>query len=198
MDVLQFPNGSANLTYLVRFGERRLVVRRPPFGRIAPGAHDMKREYRTLSRLWQAYAPAPRAFAFCDDHDVIGSDFLVIDYRPGVVVWGVVPPSMAGHTDVGRRLGIAVVDALADLHLVDPDVGRPRRPRAPGGVRRPPGGGVEAAMGRSPPLTDADPAMQEVGDRLAATMPVSTVRSRSSTTTTSSTTASSTPTTPTT
>ena len=44
------------------------VVRRPPFGQIAPGAHDMKREYRTLSRLWRAYAPAPRAFAFCDDH----------------------------------------------------------------------------------------------------------------------------------
>jgi aminoglycoside phosphotransferase (APT) family kinase protein len=58
MDVLQFPNGSANLTYLVRFGDRRLVVRRPPFGHIAPGAHDMKREFRTLSRLWRAYPPA--------------------------------------------------------------------------------------------------------------------------------------------
>ena len=61
MEVLQFPNGSANLTYLVRFGDRRLVVRRPPFGRIAPGAHDMKREYRALSKLWQAYDRAPRA-----------------------------------------------------------------------------------------------------------------------------------------
>ena len=55
MEVLQFPNGSANLTYLVRFGDRRLVVRRPPFGHIAPGAHDMKREFRTLSRLWRGY-----------------------------------------------------------------------------------------------------------------------------------------------
>ena len=51
--VLQFPNGSANLTYLVAIGNRQLVVRRPPFGQLAPGAHDMHREYRTLSRLWQ-------------------------------------------------------------------------------------------------------------------------------------------------
>jgi aminoglycoside phosphotransferase (APT) family kinase protein len=46
--VLQFPNGSANLTYLVQFGEQGLVVRRPPFGRLAPRAHDMQREYRSM------------------------------------------------------------------------------------------------------------------------------------------------------
>jgi aminoglycoside phosphotransferase (APT) family kinase protein len=61
LEVRQFPNGSANLTYLLRFGGRPLVLRRPPFGRIAPGAHDMSREHRVLSRLWRAFAPAPRA-----------------------------------------------------------------------------------------------------------------------------------------
>src|SRR5579859_5963108 len=55
MLVLQFPNGSANLTYLVQVGETRLVVRRPPFGVIAPGAHDMKREFRALSELSNDY-----------------------------------------------------------------------------------------------------------------------------------------------
>ena len=81
--VLQFPNGSANLTYLVEVGDVRLVVRRPPFGQIAPGAHDMGREYKTLSRLWRHFDRAPRAFLFCDDHSVVGSDFLVMDYRDG-------------------------------------------------------------------------------------------------------------------
>ena len=57
--VRQFPNGSANLTYLVRFGEDALVVRRPPFGVIAAGAHDMLREYTVLSRLHAAYPRAP-------------------------------------------------------------------------------------------------------------------------------------------
>ena len=172
MDVLQFPNGSANLTYSVRFGERRLVVRRPPLGQIAPGAHDMKREYRTLSRLWQAYPPAPRAFAFCDDHSVIGSDFLVIDYRPGVVVWGIVPPSMAAHPDVGRRLGIAVVDALAHLHQVDPDaVGLGDLGRPGGFVRRQVAGWQK--RWELAALPDSPAAMRNIGSRLAATVPKS-------------------------
>lgn len=118
--VEQFPNGSANLTYRVTVGARRLVVRRPPFGEIAPGAHDMRREYTTLAALWRGFPRAPRALAFCDDHAVIGSDFLVVEYRPGVVVWGAVPSSMAALPDAARRIGFAVVDALADLHLVDP------------------------------------------------------------------------------
>ena len=170
VEVLQFPNGSANLTYLLRFGDRRLVVRRPPFGVIAPGAHDMRREHRTLSRLWREYDRAPRAFLFCDDHAVIGSDFLVIDYRSGEVIWGPVPPSMSQHDDVGRRVGLAVVDALADLHLVDPaavdlaDLGRPDgflQRQLSGWTKR-----WELAA-----LPDSDPAMQVVADRLSETVP---------------------------
>ena len=57
MEPLQFPNGSANLTYLLRFGDTELVLRRPPFGVVAPGAHDMKREFRVLSKLWADLRP---------------------------------------------------------------------------------------------------------------------------------------------
>ena len=117
---LQFPNGSANLTYLLRFGATELVLRRPPFGTVAPGAHDMKREYRVLSKLWQIFDRAPRAYLFCDDHSVIGSDFVVMERRVGEVVRNDVPPSMAGYDDIGRRLSFALVDAMADLHLLDP------------------------------------------------------------------------------
>lgn len=119
--VSQFPNGSANLTYLLEFAGRRLVIRRPPFGDIAIGAHDMKREYRALSRLWRHYDRAPRAYLLCDDHAVAGADFLAIEYREGQVVWGSVPPNMTAHVDAGRRIGFAVVEALADLHLLDPE-----------------------------------------------------------------------------
>lgn len=130
-EVRQFPHGAANLTYLLEFGNRRLVIRRPPFGTIAPGAHDMKREFRALSRLWRSYDRAPRAYLLCQDHSIAGADFLVIEYRAGQVVWGSVPPQMAGHDNVARRIGMAVVDALAELHLLDPqqagvaDLGRP-------------------------------------------------------------------------
>ena len=129
--VLQFPNGSANLTYLLRFGDTELVMRRPPFGVIAPGAHDMKREYRVLSKLWEHFRCAPHAYAFCDDHDVVGSDFVIMERRSGEVMRQVIPPSMAHHRDVARRMGLALVDAMAEMHLLDPtacglgDLGRP-------------------------------------------------------------------------
>lgn len=119
--VWQFPNGSANLTYLLEFADRRLVIRRPPFGDIAIGAHDMKREYRALSRLWCHYDRAPRAYLLCEDDAVAGADFVVIEYRPGQVVRGTIPPDLAAQADVGRRIGFAVVEALADLHRLDPD-----------------------------------------------------------------------------
>jgi aminoglycoside phosphotransferase (APT) family kinase protein len=131
MTVLQFPGGSANLTYLLSFAGRELVLRRPPFGVVAPGAHDMKREYKVLSRLWRVFDRAPHAYVFCDDHSVIGADFLVMERRTGAVVRGSVPAAMADVPGVGRRIGFAVVDAMADLHLVDPascdlaDLGRP-------------------------------------------------------------------------
>jgi aminoglycoside phosphotransferase (APT) family kinase protein len=119
--VLQFPNGSANLTYQVTIGDTELVVRRPPFGRLAPGAHDMRREFRAVHALSQHFDRVARGYLFCDDHEVIGSDFLVVEYRRGVVVWDHIPPSMAHHDDVARRVGFAVVDTLADLHLLDAD-----------------------------------------------------------------------------
>jgi aminoglycoside phosphotransferase (APT) family kinase protein len=81
--------------------------------------------------LWKEYDRAPRAYLFCDDHDVVGSDFVISEYRRGEVVWAALPQSMADVPDAGFRIGLATIDALADLHLVDParcdlgDLGRP-------------------------------------------------------------------------
>lgn len=177
--VQQFPNGAANLTYLLEFASRRLVIRRPPFGQIAIGAHDMKREYRALSRLWRTYDRAPRAYLLCEDPAIIGSDFLVIEYRAGQVVWGSVPPSMAGYDQPGRRIGFAVVDALAELHLLNPeqsgvaDLGRPD-----GFVDRQLAGWRQRWDAIAAPVMAAvlgadhsDDLVAEVGARLAATKP---------------------------
>ena len=131
-EVMQFPNGAANLTYCIRFGERELVLRRPPFGTLAPGAHDMKREYKVLSRLWRAFDRAPRAFVFCDDPAVAGADFFVMERRRGEVIRGVMPETMRHHARVGQRVGKALIEAMADFHGLDPadcdlaDLGRPQ------------------------------------------------------------------------
>ena len=73
--VRQFGGGHANLTYLVRFGEREYVLRRPPLGPIAPTAHDMTREHRVLARLHAGFPLAPRSHALCTDPAVIGARF---------------------------------------------------------------------------------------------------------------------------
>ncbi len=67
----QFPSGHSNLTYLLRMGSRKLVLRRPPFGSKVHSAHDMAREYRVLSKLHAAYPAAPKALVYCDDLSAI-------------------------------------------------------------------------------------------------------------------------------
>lgn len=120
MVVAQFPGGHANLTYCVGFDGVELVVRRPPHGTIAPGAHDMGREYRVLRGLAPAFDRAPRVFGFCEDQTVIGAPFVVIERRRGIVVRDEIPDALSGHENVEARLSAALIDAMVDLHRVDP------------------------------------------------------------------------------
>jgi aminoglycoside phosphotransferase (APT) family kinase protein len=170
LEVFQFPNGAANLTYLLRIGPHELVLRRPPMGQIAPGAHDMKREFRVLSRLWRHFDRAPRGYVFCDDPAVLGADFFVMERRRGDVVRTALPASMGAHPDVGRRIGFALVDAMADMHALDPaacdlaDLGRPE-----GFIERQVTGW--AKRWQLSKFEDSPVAMEEIEARLTATMP---------------------------
>lgn len=132
--VAQFGGGKANLTYLLTFPDgSELVLRRPPLGPVAKGAHDMSREYRVLSRLWRSFDKAPRAVAYCEDESVIGSDFFLMERRDGVVVRGSIPDRFGGGEDAAatRKLSEVVIDTLAELHAVNPatcgldDLGHP-------------------------------------------------------------------------
>ena len=131
MTVEQFPGGSANLTYLVRFGAQEYVVRRPPLGVVAPGAHDMAREHKVLSRLCRVFDKAPESYHLCVDDDVIGARFIVVERRNGVVIRDEFPAAMRRHQGLARRTSFALVDAMAQLHTVDPgtcdlgDLGKP-------------------------------------------------------------------------
>ena len=127
----QFGGGHANLTYLVRFGETEYVLRRPPLGPVAPSAHDMKREHRVLDDLWRTFPLAPRSFVVCEDEDIIGAPFHVLERRNGIVVRRELPEDRAWPEDLLARMGTMLIDTLADLHGVDPeeaglgDLGRP-------------------------------------------------------------------------
>jgi aminoglycoside phosphotransferase (APT) family kinase protein len=118
LEILQFPGGHANLTYLLRFGDREYVLRRPPLGPVAPKSHDMVREYRALAALGPYYAPAPRVFVLCEDPAVLGAPFFVMERRHGIVIRRMMPTEIADDPELRRRIGEAAVDALADLHAV--------------------------------------------------------------------------------
>ncbi|MBD5633805.1 MAG: phosphotransferase family protein [Candidatus Eremiobacteraeota bacterium] len=130
-EVRQFGGGHANLTYLLRFGEREFVLRRPPYGPLPKGGHDMKREYRVLSKLYASFPLAPRAFLLCTDSTVLGADFVVMERRHGVVIRRSLPAFFDGNEPARRALSENFVDTLAALHSVDyaaaglSDLGKP-------------------------------------------------------------------------
>ena len=132
LEVRQFGGGAANLTYLLDYGGAEYVLRRPPLGPVAASAHDMAREYRVLSVLWQALPYAPRAFLFCEDAAIIGAPFFVMERRRGVVVRRAMPDVYRDQPDAARRMSEALVDALAEFHAVDynalglSDLGKPQ------------------------------------------------------------------------
>lgn len=133
--VRQFPQGKANLTYLLSFGGSytEYVLRRPPIGNVPAGAHDMSREFRVLTTLWKEFDKAPRALLFCDDPLVIGAPFMIMERKHGVIVQERVPSVYGSGMDrkCNESISKAVVDTLAQLHKVDPvraglgDLGRP-------------------------------------------------------------------------
>jgi aminoglycoside phosphotransferase (APT) family kinase protein len=119
IEISQFPGGHSNLTYLLRYGAREFVMRRPPLGPVAPKAHDMTREHRVLSALWRVFPPAPRPFMLCEDPSVIGAPFYVMERRTGVVIRRELPPQWAEDPAVRRILSETMVDVMAQLHEVD-------------------------------------------------------------------------------
>lgn len=117
--VEQFRGGHANLTYAISFGERELVLRRPPLGPVAPKSHDMVREFRALSGLAPLFPPAPKVLHLCEDQSVIGAVFFVMERRRGMVIRQEWPAEMGDDPDKRRKASEALVDALADMHRID-------------------------------------------------------------------------------
>ncbi len=119
IQIEQFPGGHSNLTYLVRAGERELVVRRPPFGTTVISAHDMGREFTVLSKLHGAYRPAPKPILFCDDESILGVRFYAMERIPGVIYRVRKPEGWALPPDRVRAACLSFIENLAALHAID-------------------------------------------------------------------------------
>jgi aminoglycoside phosphotransferase (APT) family kinase protein len=117
----RFPTGHSNLTYELEDSDgRRAVIRRPPLGELQPRAHDMSREYRIISALWPTPVPVPEPYAFNPDPDITGAPFYIMGFVPGRAL-----PNREDleRVPVDRRALVSTshIDALAELHRLDPD-----------------------------------------------------------------------------
>lgn len=114
VELRQFPGGHSNLTYLVTAGDHEYVLRRPPFGPVAPKAHDMAREYQLLAAVHPLFPPAPRPILLCEDQGVMGATFFLMERRRGLIL----RDPVEGDT-VKDKASEAFVNCLIQLHTVD-------------------------------------------------------------------------------
>ncbi len=131
LEIAQFPSGFSNLTYMIRVGERELVLRRPPFGTKAKTAHDMSREYRILSALHPVFPYVPKPFVYCEDTSIMGCPFFVMERIHGIILRKDLPKGLEMGPVHARRLCENLIDLHYKLHSIDyrevglGDFGRP-------------------------------------------------------------------------
>jgi len=119
--VQQFAGGASNLTYLLRYPTGDLILRRPPAGQKAKGAHDMHREFSIQGKLKPVFPYVPEMIAFCEDRSVIGSDFYVMERLDGTILRRDLPKDLDLSREEVRQLCENTLDVLVELHSVDPE-----------------------------------------------------------------------------
>jgi aminoglycoside phosphotransferase (APT) family kinase protein len=110
--------GHSNLTFLIERGDRRIVLRRPPRGKIAPSTHDVLREARILQAMSTTTVQVPEILATCDDRTVLGCPFYLMDFIDGHVL-GEDLPAVYQPNEAQAAIGREFIDALAELHSLD-------------------------------------------------------------------------------
>ena len=132
LELRQFEGGHSNLTYLLSYANRQLVLRRPPTGTRPKSGHSMIREYRVMNALRPVFPAVPETlFHVDDDASPFGAECYVMERVPGRKIGRDLPPDWRLDAAGTRRLGFGFFDQLIALHGVDPaaaglsDFGRP-------------------------------------------------------------------------
>ncbi len=117
LTVRQFKGGQSNPTFWVHDGERGYVLRKKPPGKLLPKAHMVEREHRIMSALADTGVPVAKTYALCEDANVIGTPFFVMEHLQGRIFWNVQLPGLepAERTAIYEELA----RVLAALHQVD-------------------------------------------------------------------------------
>lgn len=166
----QYASGASNLTYAVDYPDRRLVLRRPPFGTKPKSGHDMHREYKIMTALKPVYPCVPNTLLYvAHDDSVLGAEFYVMDRAEGPLIHTEIPSEWNWSEEQTRKLAFNFFDKLIELHLVDyKKIGLGEFGRAEGYVERQILGWNKRYAKAHTPDVDA---FEDVRDWLAANMP---------------------------
>ncbi len=117
LQIEKFSGGQSNPTYELITGTGSYVLRRKPAGKLLPGAHAVEREYRIIAALGQQGFPVPKAYGLCEDTQVIGTPFYVMEKVQGRIFWDPTLPEL----DISQRQDayFSMCDVLASLHQID-------------------------------------------------------------------------------
>ncbi|MFC3094431.1 phosphotransferase family protein [Alteromonas sediminis] len=118
-EVTQYTGGASNWTYCLTYPDSEYILRRAPAGTKAKGAHNMEREYQLQKALKPVYPYVPDMFAFCDDPDVIGTDFYVMEKLTGIIPRKNLPRGLTITPAQTHTLCHNVLDCMIELHEVD-------------------------------------------------------------------------------
>jgi aminoglycoside phosphotransferase (APT) family kinase protein len=118
-EITQYAGGASNWTYRLRYRSHDLVLRRPPAGTKAKGAHDMAREYRIQAALGPVYPYVPKLVGLCEDPAILGATFYVMERKVGIIPRKNLPRGLDLDRAQTRQLCLSVIDRLVELHAVD-------------------------------------------------------------------------------
>jgi aminoglycoside phosphotransferase (APT) family kinase protein len=119
MQVTQYSGGASNWTYCLAFDNRSVILRRPPKGTKAKGAHDMGREYRLQKSLEPVYDLVPNMLGYTDDESVLGAEFYVMEKLDGIIPRKHFPRGLEIKPEQASKMCEVALDELIKLHNVD-------------------------------------------------------------------------------
>jgi Predicted aminoglycoside phosphotransferase len=119
LTIKQFPSGFSNLTYLVKTGDREMILRRPPFGKKPKTGHDMSREYQMLRALKPLFRYCPEPLVYTEDPAIMGCPFYVMERIHGLIIRKDLPEGMGLTPDQARKLSENLIQVLCELHSID-------------------------------------------------------------------------------
>ncbi len=119
IEILQFPGGYSNLTYLIKKGGAEFVLRKPPRGVNIKSAHDMGREFKVLNLLKPVYTKIPKPLFICEEDNLLGAPFYVMERVKGLILRNQIPKGLILKPNSFRQLSFNTIDNLVQLHKLD-------------------------------------------------------------------------------